>query len=906
MAKEIQYHQGSSVLLLLEGYDELPNKLRTKNSRILCKLCLPKAAVLITSRPSATDYIHSECGQVISQHIEILGFTTDSVTSYIDSVFEEEQERQDFLQYLQCYPYVRGMMYVPLNAVVITAVYRNTKQSPKEFMPNTMTALYTALTRCLLLRYLYSHEKYRSLVQVQGWQLKSFSDLPKEIYDQFSKICKIALSGIEKEIIIFEDLPHNFNPLELMQSISHVQVEQGTSVSYIFFHLTLQEYLAAVSISQQTINERKQFFNTAIPEPSIPIPSFSHETSVSISPPLWHPNVQPCVLPHNFFTQGTSLFRPLFKATECSQGMQTYPHNMLMFIAGLTKYKDIPSSLLWPLLIEHCDEDTAFISLTALHCIFETQSTNTYDRIFSSASTSELWFVSRSKMSPSDCFVLGYSVSHVVCQCWGIYLAGSQIGNEGMEMLVAGMNYDKKNYSLGNFSLTFNLANCNLTAKGLQYLMELPIVVTKCTTELLQFTKDGNENTGVLVMALKQLDVSCNAIGHSGATVLVKLLKENRMLQRLDIHQTSLEDEGAITISEILNENKTIQQLDISTNSIQERGVTALANTLKNNKTLQLLDIHQNSIGQAGAAAMAEMLQENRTLQQLDVSNTSIGHGGTTILSEILKKNYTLQELNISKNSIGQVGAIALAGMLENNWMLQKLDIQQNSIGEGGATALAKSLKTNQALQWLNASCNDISPVGAIALAEMLKENTALHYLSIAFNFIEEEGIVALADMLKKNKTLSQLDISRNNVKEDGVTTLAEALAVNETLQLLNISGNSIRREGTTTLAGMLKENRTLEHLNISNNSIGSEGASLLAEMLKENTALCWLDISNNPICQQGAAALAKMLKKNGKIEHLNMSNTDIDAGGADALAQMLKKNRTLLWLDLNHSRMEP
>ena len=61
VAEEIQHHHGESVLLLFEGYDELPRNLQTQQSiflDILHKDFLPNATILITSRPSATEFLH--------------------------------------------------------------------------------------------------------------------------------------------------------------------------------------------------------------------------------------------------------------------------------------------------------------------------------------------------------------------------------------------------------------------------------------------------------------------------------------------------------------------------------------------------------------------------------------------------------------------------------------------------------------------------------------------------------------------------------------------------------------------------------------------------------------------------------------------------------------------------------
>ena len=822
VAKEIQHLHGKSVLLLFEGYDELPRNLQTQQSiflDILHKDFLPHATILITSRPSATEFLHWKFRRQISQHIEILGFTKDDIISYVQDALEDEQVRTDFLQYLKCYPYIRGMMYVPLNAVIVTEVYKSSRQGPEQFIPTTMTELYTALTRCLLLRYLLSHSEYGQ----QKWTLKKFSDLPQKLYEQFNRICEIALKGMMEDKFVHKDLPHDFITLDLMQSVPELYVEQGASISYNFFHLTLQEFLAAVSISQQPIEEQIDFIKrygyqksvlTRIASPMryFPTPFASDTTSLDPSilrnplPKHQRQHLIPIVPSHSHLMQS-----PLHLPTP--HGRPDHPHlpfhqatlhtkmklhdtmdsgarfqNVLRFVAGLTKYENVPPDSLMPVVLgRHKGHMTDKISLNSLHWLFEARCIDIYCDLVRNVTNLQYNSIDAS-MAPFDCFVLGYALSHITFTGhWEIVMSGCHVDDECVEMLAGGVNF-------------------------------MSSTVLKCVR-----------------------------------------------ITKLVMFKNSITDRGATTLAEMLKENTTLQQLNISNNSIGDGGATALAEILKENTTLQQLNISNNSIGFGGATALAEILKENRTLQQLCISNNSIGVGGATALTEMLKENRTLQQLYIRNNSIGVGGVTALAEMLKENRTLQQLDVSRNSIGDGGATALAETLRENRTLQSLRISINSIGYGGATALAEMLKENRTLQKLYISNNSIGDGGATALAEMLKENRTLQQLDVSNSSIGVGGVTALAELLKENRTLQQLDVSNNSIRVGGATALAEMLKENRTLQQLDVSNNFIGDGGVTALAEMLKGNRTLQRLHIIDDFLDHggPGATALAEVQKQN-------------------------------------------
>ena len=125
--EEIQRTGGKGVLLLFEGYDELPEGLRSENSDFLNVITgreLPEATVLITSHPWASEFLHRECKRCISQHIEILGFSKVNIQSYLESTIPDDPSLlADLKKYILCYPHINSMMYIPLNSAIVVEVY---------------------------------------------------------------------------------------------------------------------------------------------------------------------------------------------------------------------------------------------------------------------------------------------------------------------------------------------------------------------------------------------------------------------------------------------------------------------------------------------------------------------------------------------------------------------------------------------------------------------------------------------------------------------------------------------------------------------------------------------------------------------------------------------------------------
>ena len=260
IVEEIQATGGRGVFLLFEGYDELPAKLRTSSSiflEVIKGQKLPSATILVTSRPSASGPLYEECGEYIAQHVEILGFTNEKIESYLESTIGDDPSLlQGLQQYLTYYPNIRSMLYIPLNCAIVVEVYRVNKRD-KSLIPKTWTDLYSSLVRCLLLRYLDDHPVH----QRKSWKSNSFRDLPTDVYQQLCELGRIAYEEIlQDQQVIFSDLPSDFSSLGLMQCVPELYVDEVAAESFNFLHLTLQEYMAALHLSEQPVEKQIGLF----------------------------------------------------------------------------------------------------------------------------------------------------------------------------------------------------------------------------------------------------------------------------------------------------------------------------------------------------------------------------------------------------------------------------------------------------------------------------------------------------------------------------------------------------------------------------------------------------------------------------------------------------------------------
>ena len=261
VVQEVTSNQGKGVAIWLEAWDELDYEPREKSSVFLDLIhgeILPLATVFITSRPWASEHLREKYGHRITQHVEILTSAKDQIEHYISKAEAEAQPSSfaaKFTDYLSSSPAIKAAMYTPITAKMAAEVFSWSQhtQSPP---PTTMTELFTTFTLKTLVDHLSTHPVYHE----HQLKVTTFSDFPADVYKQFQGLCRMAYEGIlNRQQLVFSaaHLPTGFAPLGLMQEVPQLHTE-GRLSTYHFIHLTLQEYLAAVHISQVPAHEQKR------------------------------------------------------------------------------------------------------------------------------------------------------------------------------------------------------------------------------------------------------------------------------------------------------------------------------------------------------------------------------------------------------------------------------------------------------------------------------------------------------------------------------------------------------------------------------------------------------------------------------------------------------------------------
>ena len=747
----------SSILLILDGLDELPSSKLPIFSELIEGRVLPGCYVVVTARHEAGKEVRKCCDTLL----QIEGFTEDHVKGFVTKYFKERPDlATKLLERMSQDKNLTEMAANPLNTALLCLLCEEFEGT----IPESRAQLFLDMVECVLRRF----RKKKGLLETE-------EDLTNLYKPQLNRLGLVALNGLLNEKLDFDQSELGNRAKELTE-FGFLSVQPGGSklrqkLHYAYLHKSFQEFLAAFFISSQIQSKEIK------PEDLVSDPRYF----VKLKQVL----LFSCgILAMKCEEQVVALVKSLTNEVNKNEGNGTKVVLEAIYECKREK-SDFHSQLAKSF-------GTGF-NLTNLDLSFnginDADATSLAEAIKVNKTLTNL-SLSHNRISEDGVTSIVEAIK-VNKTLTNLSLSGSVILEGGATSIAKAI---KVNKTLTNLDLSGNLmgdANATSIAEGIK--------VNKTLTNLnLSNNRISEDGVTSIVEAIKvnktlsNLDLSKNSIFHPGIASIAEGIKVNKALTNLNLFDNHIGDAGAICIAEGIKVNKALTNLNLFDNHIGDAGAICIAEAIKVNKTLKNLDLCYNYISDAGATSIAEAVKVNGTLTNLNLSANDIRDAGATSFAEAIKVNKTLTNLSLSCIFVVYSSCISLGKSIEVQ-TVTSFDMRGYGISDAGATSIADAIKVNKTLTRFNFSSKIISDAGAASIAEAIKVNKTLNDLDLLCIGISDAGAISIAEAIKVNKTLTNLSLSFNRISDAAATSITEAIKVNKTLINLHLLCNSLR-----------------------------------------------------------------------------------------------------------------
>jgi Ran GTPase-activating protein (RanGAP) involved in mRNA processing and transport len=663
--KDITDHPEKAILIF-DGLDEFPydddclNQLPPRSDpnfpmsgislfiTLIAGRLLPKATVLVTSRPTAIKFYSR---LTFDRTVEILGFNSDKIEKYV-SKFCGNKSRPDLKHkiwnHIKSSSDLLNLCYIPVNCWIVTTILFKCVTDPGNVtgaIPTTVTELYEeAIT------YFDEHHNRKLSGQSSEKAIK--------------RMMELAYNGIELREIVFkkESIDEEMSNSGLLNSLpSHINITR----QFCFTHLTVQEFLAARHVTETFTPEKiKEFI-------------LSH-----IESGKWHLVLQ--------FIAGLLGKKNDYKYKNC----------VLAFAESFV-CKDV-------VILDDDDNSALFV----IKCLREAEDENIAKQACETAMNDVVSLATNfeSYLTPSDwaavTFVckhmkkltrLHFVLSDLTCDLEVNELLQQRCIKELQVMGFTGDGCEGR-----HLFQALRSQNCSLKHEHVK-LTELTINCFRVTDEensskMCEFFKNG------CASCLEKLSLGDCEISSREVSILCEVL-DNKLcpeLTYLDLSGNSILDEGVEVLCNALTEQKlfTLSELDLYDCSLTDKCMPSLCKLLTDERCeLTLLDLPANEgISDEGLDKLCRsaLTTEHCKLMELNVAGCSLTDNCIPELCKALQhENCDLVVLSLSSNrSLTDNGLSQLCDALQHkNCDLKELKLNECSLTDNCIPELCNALR---------------------------------------------------------------------------------------------------------------------------------------------------------------------------------------------------------------------
>ena len=536
ITKKVAQTNGKGILLLFDGWDELPND-KQKESMFLEVLKLPgkhylsNAAVLVSARPVKSASIQ----KFATTRIEILGFTPKQIEMYVTESLPEK-EAGKLISSIREDPVLQGNCYLPLSIAIITHTYITLGHE----LPATFCRIIMELALSCLYRHIKKHTPYGYLYVT----LNSFDDLQISEKEQFNRLCERAYASFLRQEYSFHD--PNMPTLGLMQSVQSFAVRGTKNTQHYFLHMSLHELCAARHLATLQPSEQLAVLSDYLEDKAVGI-----ENVLGFFSALGGWNSK--VVKDFFVSHAVELFgkgyREQFRHMQKFAGRKC-PTSQIQLLQYFHEAQSAELCKSLPSALRIMYPPGSFPSTRDIVALRYILSKKRVKELYVEAlSANQLKVLEPAlRMNIPEELKLGDRAGR-----------GVNFGDEGVKIIA--------DIIKGRAVKIFYCVNAGMTEVGVGYL------VKALRNQYCQLT---------------YLSVAGNKIGN---TALVHLTNNLGNIKHLCLNHCGIGDEGLILFSAILPKTNLIDIL-IGDNNISSKGLMALANAIMNTRNFVMVDLY--------------------------------------------------------------------------------------------------------------------------------------------------------------------------------------------------------------------------------------------------------------------------------------------------------------------------
>ena len=547
---------GKSVAILLDGYDELPPKLR-QNSFIVDLLqhkILPYCSIVVSSHSHNAAHLRANT----SCQVEILGFSVEDQQDFIKYSLNDDQDKiSELNEYLKQHSTISDLCFIPFNIVMLLFLYKE-----KKYLPTSLTGLYSLFICLAISRYL---AKTGISITICN-EIKDLNSLPQPYRKTINHLSKFAFKALGNNQLVFTladiekmcpDISKYINGFGLLQAVEYIGTT-SKQVSFNFIHLSMQEYLAAHYFATLPPSKKKL---SILRENFWDNPAYFNMFDIYVA-----------------LTNGQQSSFKQFLQPSLMERIKT-------FFTG--REVEGPVGISQQLISDKVK------CLRIYHCFQGAGDTVMCQSIENAAGMDkEQIDLKCTRLSPNDLESLIVFLTCSSCKKWErLNMWCCFIQDHGLEILQRG------------------LRNSNVTIKRLLlHDNDLSAVSSSAISDL------------TISCRAQELTVSGNkTVGEDDGLYRV-ITDQSSMVEELYMWSTKLSSVAAIKLFNALGEARKLKILEINSNDVTDEACDSIVVAMKKNTSLIKLSLCRNPISIECAYIIIEALQHNHTLQRLTLN----------------------------------------------------------------------------------------------------------------------------------------------------------------------------------------------------------------------------------------------------------------------------------------------